>query len=165
MARLYLSLVLLGLIFPCKAQQQSLLSTAGDYFQTTGYSLSWSMGETVTETWVTGNHILTQGFQQSMLEPVGVTEPKNPNEFGIAVFPNPTQGLVYVQVSAEQLSQPGFPNWYLLYDIQGKLLQQDPLTQQELIIDLNLYSGAVYYLRLYNAESNSQSTFIIQKID
>jgi hypothetical protein len=165
MARFYLTWVLLGFLIPGMAQQQSLLSTAGGYFQTTGYSLSWSLGETVTETWATDNHILTQGFQQSMLEPVGVTEPKNPNELGIVVFPNPTQGLVYVQVSPEQLTQPGFPNWYVLYDIQGKLLQQDPLKQELLIIDLNLYSGAVYYLRLYNQESSTQSTFIIQKID
>jgi hypothetical protein len=46
-----------------------VVSPAGDYYEGTNASLSWTLGEIATETYTSGNAILTQGFQQ----PFGVT--------------------------------------------------------------------------------------------
>jgi hypothetical protein len=46
-----------------------VVSSAGDYFEGTNASLSWTLGEIATETFNSENVILTQGFQQ----PFGVT--------------------------------------------------------------------------------------------
>ncbi|MFA6403381.1 MAG: T9SS type A sorting domain-containing protein [Salinivirgaceae bacterium] len=165
MARFYYSMVLLGFLFPGMAQQQSLLSTAGGFYQNSEISVSWSLGELVTETFDSGTYTLTQGFQQSKLEPVGIDEPKEPLTGAIEVFPNPTQGLVFVKLTTELLPQNEVPNRYVLYDIQGKLLEQGPIPENSFILDLNPYKGAVYYLRLFNPDSNIQSTVIIQKIN
>ncbi len=56
------------LAFNLRAQEvsQSLISSAGDYFETENISLSWSIGEVVTETFSTNDLFVTQGFQQSI---------------------------------------------------------------------------------------------------
>ncbi len=165
MARIYLTLVLLGFLFPTMAQQQSLLSNAGGFYQNSEISVSWSLGEPVTETFSTESYTFTQGFQQSRLEPVGVIEPKIGSTLTIEVFPNPTQGLVFVKLNAELISLEGVPNRYALYDIRGKKLAEEPVKEPQFLIDLNSYIGAVYYLRLFNTEWNTQTTLIIQKIN
>jgi hypothetical protein len=52
----------------CCVQSQSLsptvIASSGGYFTGTGASLSWTLGEIVTETFSNGSYILTQGFQQ-----------------------------------------------------------------------------------------------------
>ncbi len=54
------------LILHCNAQTLSpqVSPASGGYFTGGGNSLSWTMGETVTQTFQNGNLILTQGFQQ-----------------------------------------------------------------------------------------------------
>ncbi len=54
------------LIVNCNAQTLSPQATpsAGGYFTGGGNSLSWTMGEPVTQTFQNGNLVLTQGFQQ-----------------------------------------------------------------------------------------------------
>jgi len=59
---LLLTLVLLAVSKFAASQQ--VVATAGGYFETDNMSLSWTLGETVTETFAADNFILTQGFQQ-----------------------------------------------------------------------------------------------------
>jgi hypothetical protein len=42
----------------------TVVASSGDYFTGTNASLSWTLGEIATETFTSGNYILTQGFQQ-----------------------------------------------------------------------------------------------------
>ncbi|MBK8683883.1 MAG: hypothetical protein IPN26_02245 [Bacteroidetes bacterium] len=43
---------------------QQVVSSMGGYYTQSSGSLSYTVGETVTHTLLSGNHILTQGFQQ-----------------------------------------------------------------------------------------------------
>jgi hypothetical protein len=58
-------LFLAGALF-CSAQsiEREVVASSGDYFEGAGISLSWTLGEIATETYTSGNTILTQGFQQ-----------------------------------------------------------------------------------------------------
>ena len=68
-----ISTLLVGLAISLTITAQSVspevVASAGDYFEGTNASLSWTLGEIATETYSNGNIILTQGFQQ----PVSVT--------------------------------------------------------------------------------------------
>lgn len=44
-----------------------IIATSGDYFATSSYSVSWTLGETVIETYANTNIFLTQGFHQPIL--------------------------------------------------------------------------------------------------
>jgi len=165
MTRCLLSWMLVGYLFISNLHAQSLLSSAGDYFQTSKFSLSWSLSEPVTETFSTSNYSFTQGFQQSKLEPVGKIDQKDPLTGAIEVYPNPTQGLVYVAIKRELVPSKQLPTHYLLYNIQGKQLTQGFIPTEPIILDLRGYTGAVFCLRLFNPDSDIQSTVIIQKIN
>jgi len=47
---------------------QNVIATSGDYFENANASISLTVGELVTETFSAGNVILTQGFQQPVVE-------------------------------------------------------------------------------------------------
>jgi hypothetical protein len=65
--RKLISLLNLALIFQCLSAQTLspvVLESSGNYYESTNVSLSWTLGEIATETYTSGNIILTQGFQQ-----------------------------------------------------------------------------------------------------
>lgn len=56
---------LAGTMF-CAAQsiERDVVASSGDYFEGADISLSWTLGEVATDTYMNGNTIVTQGFQQ-----------------------------------------------------------------------------------------------------
>ncbi|MCD4697206.1 MAG: hypothetical protein K8S16_13295 [Bacteroidales bacterium] len=70
MKNLFITILLFGLTATLSAQSISseVISASGDYFVNTNASLSWTLGEPITETFANGNIVLTQGFQQSVTE-------------------------------------------------------------------------------------------------
>lgn len=50
--------------FSFQAQAQQVVASSGGLFEGENISLSFTVGEPVTETFTGGNVILTQGFQQ-----------------------------------------------------------------------------------------------------
>lgn len=61
-----LTIVFLAGAMMCSAQsvERDVVASSGDYYEGTNISLSWTLGEIATETYITGDNILTQGFQQ-----------------------------------------------------------------------------------------------------
>ncbi|MBN2174518.1 MAG: hypothetical protein JW731_10310, partial [Bacteroidales bacterium] len=63
--------ILLLSAFPFFAFAQSVspevIASAGDYFENSTGSLSWTLGEVMNETFSNGSNILTQGFQQPFI--------------------------------------------------------------------------------------------------
>jgi gliding motility-associated-like protein len=43
---------------------RTVIGSQGDYYSTPKVSVSWTVGEVMSETYATPNHFLTQGFQQ-----------------------------------------------------------------------------------------------------
>lgn len=44
--------------------ERSVVASSGDYFEGADISISWTLGEIATETYITSDNMLTQGFQQ-----------------------------------------------------------------------------------------------------
>lgn len=66
-------ILLIAVVFTITLTAQSVspevVASAGDYYEGTNASLSWTLGEIVTETYTAGGVTLTQGFQQ----PISIT--------------------------------------------------------------------------------------------
>ena len=165
MKNLYIAIMLIALAFSANAQYKthSLLSTAGDYFETETITMSWSLGEIVTETFTSSNFTLTQGFQQSKLTIIGIDESKTEQTNGIIIYPNPSNGIVNLVIDNAIMNSNSLPNRYLIYDIQGKLLLNEPLLESKTVIDLQLFMGSIFYLKVLNTETLWFQTFVIQK--
>ena len=63
----FLLLPIFSLFFLSSTNAQEVITTAGDYHSAASGSLSWTLGEVLTETYSTGLNSLTQGFNQSQL--------------------------------------------------------------------------------------------------
>jgi hypothetical protein len=142
-------MILFGIIilsnYGTKAQQ--LVSTAGNYFENEQVSISWSLGETVIETYTAGELTLTQGFQQPALSVSTLVE--NPdNDFQLIAFPNPTRGHVTISTDflhAENLN-------YLIYDLQGRILSNKTLDGPHTGIAFDDFHPGTYFIRISNKE-------------
>lgn len=56
--------LLVPILINAQSVSPEVISSSGDYFVGANGSLSWTLGEIATETFISGNIILTQGFQQ-----------------------------------------------------------------------------------------------------
>jgi hypothetical protein len=62
---------------------------------------------------------------------------------GIRIYPNPTNDLL-------RLYSPTASEW-MLCDLQGNVLWQDPSLKKEALIDLSVYAAGVYILHVKNS--------------
>lgn len=108
-----------------------VVSASGDYFEAVNGSLSWTLGEVATETFESGNTILTQGFQQTWpesgfslplkvwLEGPFTGSAMGANLNGLPDFPmnQPYSGPPWNYPGAESISSipnPGIVDWILV---------------------------------------------------
>ncbi|MBN2484894.1 MAG: T9SS type A sorting domain-containing protein [Bacteroidales bacterium] len=148
----------LALLFSYAARAQNLEvhAPAGGYEVTAGNgSLSWTLGEVVTETHKPSNATLTQGFQQSGLS---ITVENNFTEMYIevTVYPNPTTGILHLLTDVTETLQ------YQLFDINGSVLKSGETLSASEELDLSALPPAVYYLKITRG-NQVQKTFQIVK--
>jgi len=158
-----LLILVLGLLGVGWVQAQSLtpevIATAGDHFTNTSSQMSWTLGEPVTETYLTGAAQLTQGFHQTNLTIVAVDDPVA--AFQLRVYPNPSSGWVSIEAQSDAP-----PFGVALSDAQGRvLLSQAAAASQELprTLDLSGYAPGVYLLHLRSQDGQNIQSFKIIK--
>ncbi len=136
---LLFSFFLLIISFGTKAQQ--LISSAGDYFENSNVSISWSLGEPIIETISDGTNILTQGFQQTKLSASEIFS-INSDIINIKLFPNPTENFIYLKTSE-------FKNLnYRISDINGKILKEGNIISEITEISVSKFPAAVYFFKI-----------------
>ncbi|MBK6284487.1 MAG: T9SS type A sorting domain-containing protein [Draconibacterium sp.] len=135
--------IFLVLTFYQHTSAQQVISSAGTNSIGTDVQLSWTLGETVTESLTGPNFILTQGFHQGNLKVTAIGI--NPNAgFLISVYPNPVLSELILEVSTS-----GNPNLsYQLFDLEGKLIISQKVENFPEIINMNIYSSGTYLLKI-----------------
>lgn len=121
---------------------QEVITTAGDYDITTTGSLSWTLGEVITETYSNGLNTLTQGFNQSQLSATATYELPGLN-FKLKAFPNPTSDFIIIETDRVQKMD------YHIYNQQGKLILQSELTGLQTKIDFQELVPAIYIIKIF----------------
>jgi len=127
---------------------QNVVASGGDTHQNTIGLVSFTVGETVTET-VQNTTIITQGFHQTNLTITIVEE--NP-KFDITVYPNPTTDFFNISNKTPDTKLQ-------LVDISGQVL----LETYEDEIDLTDYAVGHYILVVSNTASTSVYKIIKHK--
>ncbi len=78
--------------------ERQVIGATGSYNEQSWGSLSATTGETVTETGISGNLIITQGFQQPLLSDTTMRVADIfPDD--IQIYPNPTGGHLYISTT------------------------------------------------------------------
>jgi hypothetical protein len=145
---LYLSIAFFGLATQAQSLSPQVIATAGSYFDNGSVSLSWTLGEPVIETYTSANTILTQGFHQPELLPVGIATVL-PNNTYMNIYPNPTFHNITLDVKY-------FNNATITIDIINNLGQvvgtqnfqatKEQLTSQ--ILNMSHLASGMYQIRV-----------------
>jgi hypothetical protein len=155
----WLKLVLLSLSFLgyCNSYSQEVLSSGGEFNGTSDISLSSTIGEPITETFISSGYILTQGFQQTRLLVVEIEE-ENLSKLSITVYPNPTSFNICIKVENFENEKMR----YKLFDIEGTLLADKQIQALVTKIDLTKFTRAAYILEIF-ADQNKIKSFKVIK--
>lgn len=137
--------------------QNGIVGTGGEA-SGSGGTVSYSVGQVVYTTNSGTNGSMAQGVQQPY-EISAVTE-LNETNMGIALFayPNPTKGFLTLSIEnydPKKLS-------YQLYDVEGKLLESNPLKSNRTTFEMGKLPASTYFLKVIN-DQKSVKTFTIIK--
>jgi len=139
-------------------QSQQVVSSAGADFQGENVSLSWTIGEPVTETLTNGSIVLTQGFQQGYLSSNSIEDLFSPF-LCLKIFPNPTADDLTLLVKAENNAKLRF----FLHDMNGKIVSNGTVEPDLNQIDMYRCPHGVYLLRIVNKRGEAVKSFRVIK--
>lgn len=137
------------------AQNQEVISTTGNFFENTAGSVSFTIGECLTQTFVSANLTMTQGFQQHFYITTDITDGKG-YDCLIMAFPNPAKEFVIIKVE----KYTGL--FYVIYDINGVLLERKEIVGSESQINLENLNPSIYMLKIFNNEKEVKAFKIIK---
>jgi hypothetical protein len=129
---------------------------SGDYG-----SVSYSIGQ-VFYTYIGAPvYNVAQGIQHEeanivLAVPDVITEPKTE----IFIFPNPTTDYVTINIESSDFAER--QRSYQLFDLQGRLMKQNAIYQNETQINLSYLSSSTYLLRVYSDNKMTKSFKIIK---
>ncbi len=129
--------------------QEAILATGGEA-SGSGGSASYTVGQVVYSTNVgTNGNSVTEGVQQPYEISVvaGITEAKDIS-LSVSAFPNPTSN--YLTVKVENYKTTNLQ--YLIFDINGKLLQTVKATGQETQIETSELVPDSYFVKILDSE-------------
>ena len=139
--------------------EQFVIGTSGTDFSSSNAQLSWTIGETVINTLLTGNQQLTQGFHQTTLQ-VSSVDKNEDTGFSALVFPNPSVETIVIQIENETEEFQ-----YSISDILGRVLHQENiLNNRYTTVDLSNFLTGNYLLKISSKDKKSIRTFKIQKL-
>ena len=153
-------LMLLLLQVPLMAQVQqerSVLAAGGAEASSGSLSISWTLGEPMTESYNTSGLTVSQGFQQGGTGSTGTHDAALPYE--VVVFPNPTAQTLYVTADTPE------PLVAELVTLDGKILRSIELgfPIEKFAISMATYPAASYFLVIKDGKG-AYSSFKIQKL-
>ena len=130
---------------------QSVVSTDGGFSLVPSGSLSWTLGEIVTETFEDQSLYLTQGFQQVYLGTAGSSSLLL--QENISIYPNPFSSLI--NISGEDISSTFI---LTIHDSQLRLVFETefsfPSAYEPIVIPLLTLSNGIYILSIKNKNRN-----------
>lgn len=154
----YKTLFCFTLLFSPTLMAQELVGSAGGAGSSASATLSWSVGEPMTETYATGGaNRLSQGLLQPELSIVTSMDELG-EAWGLSIYPNPTSSTLLINVPSP-LEQAHF----LLTDINGKVLQQGTIEKKETWIECSQLPASNYFLQI-STQDKKHKTFKITKL-
>ena len=134
-----------------------VIGTDGGYAGNNQFSLSYTIGEVVTELGrdTINNVDLTKGFQQSYISIVSVED--HLIDIEINVYPNPAVDFLNVQIG----DLTDVEN-YSLFDMSGKLIENKPISSKQFKIGFQHVSMGTYFIVFSNKEKKLKTLKVLK---
>jgi len=157
--RLKFSAVLLFGLGIIGIQAQEAIPVSGGNASGSGGSASYTIGQMVYTTNNGTSGTVAEGVQQpfEILVETGIDEAIGINLI-CTVYPNPTSGFLILEVKDFELSNLHFQ----LYDINGKLLQNQKIASKQIFIDMINFVPSTYFVKVLEANKEVKTFKIIK---
>ncbi|MDD4149703.1 MAG: T9SS type A sorting domain-containing protein [Bacteroidales bacterium] len=157
--RLKFSAVLLLGLGITSLQAQTSINATGGNASGSGGSVSYSVGQVVYTTNTGTNGSVAQGVQQAFEISVvtGLEQAKGIN-LAISAYPNPTTDYLTLSIDEFDISNLS----YQLYDMNGKLLQNEKITGNQTSIVMSNLVPATYFVKINQGTKEVKSFKIIK---
>jgi hypothetical protein len=150
--------LLLILLCFTKLMAQQATVTSGGNATGSGGTISYSIGQVADKTQIGTTGTITQGVQQPF-EIVTLNGSEFENiRLEAVIYPNPTTTNVTLKITNFNLDQVS----YMLFDMNGKVLNEGKIVSEETVIDMDRYAVATYLLKV-SSNSKALKTFKIIK--
>lgn len=136
-----LLLVLALLFFQMSFAQQSVNASGGNVSNASG-SVSYSIGQVFSKSSASATHSIIEGVHQPFeISILGVDQYPSIN-LEMKVYPNPTASHLFLNVGGDLSKEMS----YQLFDISGRMIDQQKVLQRETKIDLTARNSGVFLL-------------------
>ena len=158
--KLKLSAVLLLGLGLTGLQAQTSINATGGNASGSGGSASYSVGQVVYTTNTGTNGSVAQGVQQPFeISVVTAIEEAKGINLSVSAYPNPTTDYLTLEVKEYELSNLHFQ----LYDMSGKLLQNEKITGNQTSIVMSNLVPATYFVKVTESNKEVKTFKIIKK--
>ena len=147
-------------LFAAVAQGQGTIPATGGTAIGTGGSATYTVGQ-VAYSVVTGtNGFIIQGVQQPYeISTVTAIEDTDDITLGYSVYPNPTEGKIRLVIKSFNDGDFRFQ----LYNLNGTVLQDNEVTDEESEISMENQTSAIYFLRVIKDNREVKVFKIVKK--
>ena len=154
---LKISVVLAMLLVPFGLRAQVSMNAAGGNAVGDGGFVSFSVGQTAFSANAGSNGSVTQGVQQPYeISVLSVSE--NAENINLSVYPNPSTDYLYL-TSSDEISGLS----YQLFDMNGRLLKSEKITENQTNIDMQGLVSATYFVTINKGNKTVKSFKIIKR--
>lgn len=141
------------------ATAQEVIPAAGGEAGGSGGSVSYSLGQVVYQTHTAVNGSVAEGVQQpyEISVVIAIKETEGISLL-LSAFPNPTTDKLTLEIHDFEISGV----FYQLYDINGKLLQNEKITDLQTTISMSNLVRAIYFLKIIQGNTSLKVFKIIK---
>lgn len=154
------TLFICAVIISSLTNAQQLISTTGGFFQSSQQSLSFSIGEVLTNCYTVGPATLSQGMHQPTIQFATSIKGNGLELSDIKVFPNPALEQCYLDFGAKL---PKGLNFQLIGST-GVLVKRGNLLQSSTMLSLSGLSPDIYLLLISDQHNRTIQEFKIVKL-
>ena len=151
--------VLICIAESSSAQTHSATATSGGQLKGERYRLSFTIGQTVTETFEGEGIMLTQGFQQPRVYVSNIQDVEN-KYYKLEAYPNPVKDLLKL---SSKIQLPHHSKYYL-FNQNGFLIQNGNIKGLETTVSFKGLPPATYFIEVTH-ETKTLKTFKILKLN
>lgn len=156
--RMLSSLFLFCLSLPAAYAQETVSATGGEA-SGSGGSASYTIGQVNYTTISDSNFSIAQGVQQAY--EISVTSGIDENfgiQLSLSVYPNPTFDFLTLKVDNFDNAELS----YVLFDLNGKILRDEKMSQSETQISMLDHPAGNYFLKVVNGNTEVKTFKIIK---
>ncbi|MGD2033544.1 MAG: T9SS type A sorting domain-containing protein [Bacteroidales bacterium] len=151
--------ICIALIMELNTYAQTVNSATGGNASGSGGSVSYSIGQTVYQTYTEANGSVAEGVQQPYeISVVTAIKKAKGINLSISAYPNPATDYLTLEVKEFELSELS----YHLHDVQGKLLQSGKIIGNQTNIAISDLVPSTYFVKVLQ-ENKVIKTFKIFK--